>query len=650
MEYRLKYGQEQVHIVLPTNSPIEILQPARAESTANESEIIQAALNTPVASSPLEKIVRKGETTCIVVPDRTRECRTAVYLPILLQRLNECGIENQDLTILFANGTHRKNTRREQQDILGEAIVKRIPLIEHDCHDQTSLVHLGETCFGTPVFINKKLIRAERVILTGGVLHHYFAGFGGGPKLVNPGCAGYQTILHNHRFTIHPIFPTLHPGCNDGNIQDNPVHADIRDSLKFVHVDFALNVVTGADGNIQAAVSGEPFTAHTLACQATHQRHTLPLKCPADLVIASAGGYPKDLNLIQVHKSIHHAFAAVRAGGVIILLAQCHDGIGSKSFEVWFEGDPDLPTLHQRLLTDFKINGNTALALKLKTSQVKIILISELEAVLVQKFGMIPASSFAAAFEIARRFLPEAFKTIILPDAATYLPVADEAFYLADSAWKKSLIEKALDFVKERLGADRTGHDFWHAWRVWRLAQRIQAREGGNPLIIEIAALLHDVVDWKHMDVTDRTQQELVKDWLMLQRLPRPLIEAILEIIENLSFKGAGVPTPLQTLEGQIVQDADRLDAIGAIGIARTFAYGGSKQRPFHTPEASPELHQTEAAYRQSRSSSINHFYEKLLLVFERLNTPTAREIGSSRDQFLRTFLARFLKEWQGEE
>lgn len=650
MNYHLKYGQQEISFNLPENSKTTILSGSIELEMSNETKIIQDALNAPVGSLPLEKIVRKGETTCIVVPDRTRVCRAAVYLPILLERLNQCGIADNDISILMANGSHRQNTAEEQVEILGQSVVERIRIIEHDSRDSASLVHLGDTERGTPVFINRNLIRAERIILTGGVLHHYFAGFGGGPKLVCPGCAGYETIVHNHRFTIHPSFQSLHPACYEGNFDENPVYLDIRDTVKFVTVDFTLQVLTNETGHIVRAFAGELYNAHQLACQTVHELHTIPYQKRTDLVIASSGGYPKDLNFIQVHKALHHAFNLVPENGVIILLAECRDGIGSKTFLEWFDGQPDRATMHRKLLGDFKINGNTALATRIKADAAHIIMVSRMPPAIVRKLGMIPTNSIEKALEQATSFLPSNYSTTIFPNAALFLPVAENFSEMPELNQQEKIIAAAMAFVKERLGENITGHGWWHAWRVWRMAQKIMHIEGGHSLVIQLAALLHDLVDWKHIDPEVAAEKNLVRDWLWLQQLPKNTIDHICEIIDSMSFKGAGTPTRMHSLEGKIVQDADRLDAMGAIGIARTFAYGAIKGRPIFSPEEPAQFHETEAEYRANKGTSINHFYEKLLLVNERLNTETAKKIGQGRHEFLQKYLLRFLEEWNSED
>jgi len=650
MRYHLKYGRQEIGFDLARPATEFLASPSPQLVQNDEIAIIEQALDRPVGSLPLEQIVRKGEKTCIVVPDRTRVCRASVFLPRLLARLNACGITDQDITILMANGSHRKNTAAEQIEILGKTVVDRIRIIEHDAQDATALVHLGETDRGTQVFINKNLIRAERIILTGGVLHHYFAGFGGGPKLVCPGCAGYATIVQNHRFTIHPYFQALHPACYEGNFDENPVHLDIRDTVKFVTVDFSLHVVTDSDGLISQAFAGELYQAHQQACQTVHAHHSIAYRQKTDLVIADSGGYPKDLNYIQVHKALHHAFELVKPGGALILLAECRDGIGSGTFLEWFDGAPDLATMHQRLLAGFKINGNTALATKIKTDAAHIILVSGMDAELVKMLGMFPADSIETALELARTYLPASFTTTVFPNAALYLPVHEFLPETTDSTRQEEILAEALLFVKERLGENITGHDWWHAWRVWHLAQKIMQHEGGDPLIIQLAALLHDVVDWKNIDSNSLSEKQLVRDWLWLKQLPKATIHHITEIIDSMSFKGAGVATEMHSLEGQIVQDADRLDAMGAIGIARTFAFGAVKGRPIFLPEEPAQFHETEAEYRTSHGTSLNHFYEKLLLLHERLNTGTAKKIGAGRHEFLQTYLLRFLEEWNGED
>ena len=205
------------------------------------------------------------------------------------------------------------------------------------------------------------------------------------------------------------------------------------------------------------------------------------------------------------------------------------------------------------------------------------------------------------------------------------------------------LITETENYVKSIFENETSGHDWWHIHRVRNLALKISKTEGGNYFIIEMAALLHDIDDWK---INGDMQTSNAKAWLTKLKLNDAVTEKILEIIDQVSFKGAGVEISTTSIESKIVQDADRLDAIGAIGIARTFAYGGNKGRPIYNPEIKPELHNDFESYKKTKAPTINHFYEKLLLLKNRLNTDTAIELAEKRHIFMEQFLEQFYREW----
>ncbi len=214
----------------------------------------------------------------------------------------------------------------------------------------------------------------------------------------------------------------------------------------------------------------------------------------------------------------------------------------------------------------------------------------------------------------------------------------------------RQIIRLTEDFVRERLAGDSSGHDWHHVDRVRRGAVMIGAAEGADLILVELAALLHDVADWKFHDGDDEAGPRVAGEWLASQGVENDVIEHVQAIIRELSFKGAGVATCPTTLEGKVVQDADRLDAIGAIGVARTFAYGGHKGQPMYDPLKQPVMHDSFNAYKSNQGTTINHFYEKLLLLQDRLNTSTSRQIARSRHQFMEQFLAQFYREWNGDD
>lgn len=207
------------------------------------------------------------------------------------------------------------------------------------------------------------------------------------------------------------------------------------------------------------------------------------------------------------------------------------------------------------------------------------------------------------------------------------------------------LIRKVANEVKEHTEEEGTGHDWWHLYRVWKLTQKLITDSSANHQISELAALTHDLADHKLTDPEKGYQQ--ISELLTKHGAEEEVIEAVIEIAKNISFKGSAVDPPKLSPEGLIVQDADRLDAIGAIGIARTFAYGGSKGRAIYDPEIKPEVHQSFDDYKKSTAPTINHFYEKLLLLKDRMNTPQAKKIAEERHAFMEQFLERFYDEWK---
>jgi uncharacterized protein len=208
---------------------------------------------------------------------------------------------------------------------------------------------------------------------------------------------------------------------------------------------------------------------------------------------------------------------------------------------------------------------------------------------------------------------------------------------------QKGIISGTEKYVRKEMGKDSSGHDWWHIHRVRNLALKIAEREGGDLFLIEMAALLHDLDDWK---IIGNPIVSRVDFWLQNLQIQPEVAGKIHRITQQVSFKGAGVDTFPSSLEAQIVQDADRLDAIGAIGIARTFAYGGSRGRLIFDPAIKPEKHADFEAYKKNTGPTINHFYEKLLLLKDRLNTGTAKNMAIRRHSFMETFLEEFFSEW----
>ena len=213
-------------------------------------------------------------------------------------------------------------------------------------------------------------------------------------------------------------------------------------------------------------------------------------------------------------------------------------------------------------------------------------------------------------------------------------------------AASSELVCRVAEHIKAKFASESSGHDWHHIHRVWKVARQIGAREAVNQEVVELGALVHDIADWKFHDGDDSVGPREAERLLKIEGAAAKVIEQVVEIVATISYKGAGVTTEMKSLEGQCVQDADRLDAMGAIGIARCFAYGGHAGRLMYDPEAPPVMHATAEAYKASKGHSLNHFYEKLFLLKDRMNTETGKAMAEERHRFMEQYVAQFLQEW----
>ncbi|MFC1625255.1 HD domain-containing protein [Patescibacteria group bacterium] len=216
---------------------------------------------------------------------------------------------------------------------------------------------------------------------------------------------------------------------------------------------------------------------------------------------------------------------------------------------------------------------------------------------------------------------------------------------------QRRILAETEEYIKRKLMGEGSGHDWWHIKRVQQIVVRIAKEEQADLFIVQLGALLHDISDWK-FDKAKSTKSGmlLAKKWLEDHGVDNKVVEKVCDIVENASFKGAGVTDKLGSLEGRVVQDADRLDAVGAIGVGRTFAYGGYKNREMYNPDVKVKMAKTFSEYKKAGQTTINHFYEKLLLIKDRMNTKTGKKIAKHRHEFMQQFLQEFFAEWEGKK
>jgi len=417
---QLKYGSETQSLDLPDAS---LLRAADPGPPASPEQLISRALDAPLGTPPLERIVRPGESVTVVTSDITRTTGSERYLPLLVERLNRAGVRDADIRIVIALGIHRRQTEAEHRKILGP-LYGRITVVDHDCDDPRQLVELG-TVDGIPVAVNRNVAEADRVIVTGTIGVHYFAGFGGGRKGLVPGVAGRATCMATHFKVFNP--PQVggkHPLAAPAVLDGNPVHAAVLKAARLVKPDFLLNTVLTPDKRIAGVFCGELEQAHLQGCDLARRLYTVPLATAADLAIISCGGAPKDINFIQAHKALDYGVRALRPGGTAILLAECPDGFGHPTFFDWFRYQ-DLDQFETALRADYQINGQTAHATLVKARRYRIILISRFSADQTAAMGMEKAETLDAALQMAYQGLPENPRTLVIPDGGTVLPVVD---------------------------------------------------------------------------------------------------------------------------------------------------------------------------------------------------------------------------------
>ncbi len=420
----LKYGNRKFSGKIPA---ARILQPQLLPSSIAPDALISSALAQPIGTAPLAEIVKPGETVAIVTSDITRYSGSELYLPLLVAELNRCGIADGDIEIIIALGIHRYQTEVEQHKIVG-SLYGRIAVYDHECDDPDELVDLGITDSGIPVEINRRVVAADRVIVTGTIGFHYFAGFGGGRKGLVPGVASRKTCMASHFAVFNP--PEIggkHPAAVTGVMAGNPVNKNLLQAARLVNPDFLLNTVLSAQKEIVGVFCGDLEAAHLAGCEPVRELFQVTVSQLADLAVVSCGGEPKDINFIQAQKALDYGSQAVKEGGTIILLAACHDGFGNDNFFDWFRYQ-DLDEFETALRENYQINGQTAHATLAKSRRFRIILVSEFSVEQTAAMGMEKANDLQSALDLIMPELDARSEIVVIPDGGMVVPVLEEKF------------------------------------------------------------------------------------------------------------------------------------------------------------------------------------------------------------------------------
>jgi nickel-dependent lactate racemase len=336
MTIRLAYGKGGLMCTVPEKCLAGVLAMPPAKPLADPVQSLRNALKSPIGGKPLAEIASRGGKACVVICDITRPVPNTLILPPVLETLEQHGIRREDITILIATGLHRPSTNDERRAMLGDRIARMYKVVDHRARVAAEQEYLGTTRRGTAVYIDRVYSGADLKVTTGFIEPHLMAGFSGGRKMVAPGCAGEETIKALHS----PLF-LENPRCCEGSIEGNPLHDELLEIAAMAGHDFIVNVALDDAHAVTGVFAGDPLRAH--AAGVAHVRGSVgaTLKGPADIVVTTSAGYPLDLTFYQAIKGATAALPVVKEGGVLILAAECAEGMGSPEFTAMATRFPD---------------------------------------------------------------------------------------------------------------------------------------------------------------------------------------------------------------------------------------------------------------------------------------------------------------------
>ena len=429
-KYQLPYGNGFQEVTLPEEKVLYDIHGNKADVLEDITAATLAAVRCPIASQPLQKVVRKGDKVAVIVSDVTRLVRTAEFLPVIISEINAAGVPDEDITIIVATGTHRAHTHDEDIAVCGKDIVKRIKIHQHDSRNIEELTDLGVTSFGTPILIDSYVAEADKVIITGAVSLHPMAGFGGGRKAVMPGVSGHATIMHNHAIALAPkVGDGCNPLCETGLLEGNPLHEDMVEVTKKLDPAFLVNMVFTPEGKLHEVVAGHWYKAWEKGCKDLVAMAGVPIKELADVVFASAGGSPKDMNLYQSCKAHMNAVFAVKKGGIMILTLECPDIKEPAIFTDWFSKS-DVLQFEKDVRADFSIPAFVAFKTRCIVNSLTTYLVTKPENFeFVRQTGQIPVASLEEAWLLTQQELAKQgkddYKITIMGHASATMPVLE---------------------------------------------------------------------------------------------------------------------------------------------------------------------------------------------------------------------------------
>ena len=415
MQLHFGFGNGEQIVNVPDEQLLGVLTANEMAHARTGSEAVAYALENPIGAPKLRTLVRPGQKITIIASDISRPVPSYEMLPEILKELFAAGCNAEDITVVFALGSHRKHTEAEMRHLAGDAVFEMVHCVDSDPDD---CVRMGITDAGTPVDITRAVAEADFRICTGNIEFHYFAGYSGGAKAIMPGVSTPAAIQANHRMMIQET------ACA-GKLAGNPIREDIEQAGAICGIDYIVNVVLDEHKHIVYAVAGDVTAAHREGCAYLDKMYRKTIPQRADIVLVSQGGAPKDANLYQVQKALDNAKHAVKTGGTIILIGACQEGLGSKTFEQWLLSAPTAESMIDRIHQQFQLGGHKAAAIAMVLQNASIDLVSQMDDDFVRRIFLTPRKSAQEALDLALEKYGKNATILAMPFGGATLPMAE---------------------------------------------------------------------------------------------------------------------------------------------------------------------------------------------------------------------------------
>lgn len=414
-KFFLPYGRDRLAVSLPDEWQVELLAPKKVTTLPDPVAAVEQALDNPCGKVCLPDCAG-ARSVAIAISDKTRPVPHGALLPPLLRRLEALGLPPEAITLLIATGSHRPMSQDEFVNIVPAGILERYPVVSHDANDARNLINLGMTHMGTSVEINRGFVQADLRIVVGNLEPHQFMGFSGGVKGAAIGLAGKETINQNHAMMTDS-------SARLGRFDDNAARRDVEEMGRLIGVQFALNAILNQTKEFVGVLAGEPEAVMRKGIPLVREVYQVQVPAPFDLLIASPGGHPKDINLYQSQKALAHAALVTKDGGMIILVAACPEGAGSQSYEQWMEGMTSYDAVFQRFRREgFRIGPHKAFQIARDAARVRVLLVSQMRPDLVKRLLLEPVSRLDEAMWLAFGNLSAEARVGVMPWANATIP------------------------------------------------------------------------------------------------------------------------------------------------------------------------------------------------------------------------------------